>query len=315
MDSKRNIVSIEAGAARAVTRSGRAGSDLLHGGTIFHVTGLTAAMELAAAARRFLENEYPARSSETLHDPALPFTEVQSLRRRIRESSEFRERAVAVLTAFGLPRDGAYLDAVRLRMTMPGDRPETAATRYIHRDTWYANPGCQWNWWIPLYPVTRERSFALYPTYFDQPIANDSARFRYDEWMAGGGFQSGRPAGQHFPRALAVPAASTAVVPELDAGEVLIFAAAQLHGTLINTSDRTRWTLELRTVLDDDLRNLRTAPNCDNASTGTVLRHMYRLDDGSVPPEEVVERYTAFTAGPGASPSFAGRARWDGRSE
>lgn len=312
---KRNIVSLNAVAARRHVRSGSFGRALLKHGRIFRITGLPAAQNLATAARLFLERAHPARPVERLHDPALPFAEVQTLRRRIRESEDFRGLAVDVLTACGLAGAGTYLDAVRLRMTMPGERPETAPTRFAHRDTWYANPACQWNWWIPLYPVTRERSFALYPEYFTQAIANDSAKFRYDEWMTGGGFQSGRPAGQHFPRALEVPDPTGAVVPELDAGEVLVFAAAQLHGTLINSSDRTRWTLELRTVLDDDLHNLRGVVNVDNRSGGTVLRDMYRLDDRSVPPEDVVRRFADATAAPGVSPSFAGRAPRDADSD
>ena len=74
-------------------------------------------------------------------------------------------------------------------------------------------------------------------------------------------------------------------------GGFLIFSAAQLHSTVPNTTDRTRYSIDFRTVNLDDLLEDRAAPNVDSACTGTNLGDFMRASDLEPLAEDVIERY------------------------
>jgi hypothetical protein len=74
-------------------------------------------------------------------------------------------------------------------------------------------------------------------------------------------------------------------------GGVLIFSGAQLHSTVQNTTGRTRFSIDFRTVNIDDLAEGRGAPNLDSACTGTTLRDFLRARDLEPLPEEIVAMY------------------------
>jgi hypothetical protein len=62
-------------------------------------------------------------------------------------------------------------------------------------------------------------------------------------------------------------------------GDAIIFAAAQLHASAPNTSGRTRFSLDFRTINLDDLEQGRGAPNIDCEAKGTTLPDFLRLGD------------------------------------
>ena len=74
-------------------------------------------------------------------------------------------------------------------------------------------------------------------------------------------------------------------------GGVTIFSGAQMHSTVPNTSGRTRFSIDFRTVHIDDVVAKRGAPNMDSACTGTVLRDFLRGTDFSHIPEDIVSLY------------------------
>jgi hypothetical protein len=96
------------------------------------------------------------------------------------------------MSEHGFSPEANALDSARLRaVTDHGhENPLAAAAYTAHRDTWYANPQAQINWWIPLFDVSEGETFAFFPLYFDKPVANDSAAFDYDKWSEQVGFQS-----------------------------------------------------------------------------------------------------------------------------
>jgi hypothetical protein len=55
-------------------------------------------------------------------------------------------------------------------------------------------------------------------------------------------------------------------------GGIIAFSGAHLHSSVPNTSGKTRFSVDFRTVHLDDLVARRGAPNMDSACTGTVLR-------------------------------------------
>lgn len=49
-----------------------------------------------------------------------------------------------------------------------------------------------------------------------------------------------------------------------NSGEMLIFSGSHLHGTVANTTDQVRFSVDFRLIHLQDLINKRGAPNVDN---------------------------------------------------
>ena len=64
-----------------------------------------------------------------------------------------------------------------------------------------------------------------------------------------------------------------------------------------NTTDRTRFSIDFRTVNLDDLLEHRSAPNIDAACTGTTLADFVRASDLEPLPEDVIESYRVVASG------------------
>jgi hypothetical protein len=62
-------------------------------------------------------------------------------------------------------------------------------------------------------------------------------------------------------------------------GDVTLFSAAQLHSTAPNTSGRTRFSLDFRTVSLADLRARAGAHNVDARAIGTTIGDFLRASD------------------------------------
>lgn len=143
-----------------------------------------------------------------------------------------------------------------------------------HRDTWYASPPCQVNWWLPIDDLAADRALALYPRYFTLPVPNTSDRFDYAAWVRDahdGASEHVRTDSRPHPAPLVPidPAAGVRFVG--DAGAAVPFSGAHLHATVPNESGVTRFSLDFRTVHLEDVRGGRGAPNVDAACTGTTL--------------------------------------------
>ena len=74
-------------------------------------------------------------------------------------------------------------------------------------------------------------------------------------------------------------------------GGTIVFSAAQLHSTVPNTTSRTRFSIDFRTVNLDDLVEGVGAPNIDSECTGTTLRDFLRASDLEPLPEDVIAQY------------------------
>jgi hypothetical protein len=69
------------------------------------------------------------------------------------------------------------------------------------------------------------------------------------------------------------------------------FSAAQLHSTVPNTSNVTRYSVDFRTVHLDDVLSRNGAPNVDSACTGTTMGDYLRGTDCSHLPKEAMAVY------------------------
>ena len=184
----------------------------------------------------------------------------------------------------GVDPERTYFDVPRLRVGPHSDYL-TAGVSYAykaHRDIWYSSPSAQINWWLPVWDVTPDRTMAFYPRYWGNPIKNSSKNFDYGEWV-------------NFGRKLATtqlnedtrkhPLPEEELLPEDEfrfgaaTGDVVVFSAAHLHATVPNTSKKTRFSMDFRTIDIDDLRKGIGAPNIDSAARGSTISDFLRVSD------------------------------------
>jgi hypothetical protein len=164
----------------------------------------------------------------------------------------------------------------------------------LHRDSWFASPLCQQNWWIPIYDIGPDDALAFHPAYFDQAVLNSSSDYNQYDWNL-----YGRRVASQFvkadPRKVPKPEQPMELDPQIRlisrAGGAIMFSGAQMHSTVPNTAMRTRFSIDFRTVHIDDLVNRRGAANVDSAPTGTTLWELMRADNYSRIDESVIRLY------------------------
>jgi hypothetical protein len=256
----------------------------IYAGTVYRLPPTPASARLVEEALTLLGQELgdggpPREAQFRLSDDEF-FRRAGRLRKALYCDPHCHQAVRELIAGLGFdPRRTAF-DPVRLRVVAHRgfENPRAAPVYYAHRDTWYANPQAQITWWIPLHDVGEEETFVFYPDYFDRPVSNNSEEFDHDRWMRDGWSLK---VGWQDPNA-----GTTALYPAMTgagdfgrvltfscrAGEVVLFAGAHFHQTRPNTTGRTRFSLDFRTVdLDDHARGV-GSPNVDNRSTGSALR-------------------------------------------
>jgi hypothetical protein len=201
-----------------------------------------------------------------------------------------------ILAEIGCNPGNTYFDVPRMRTATSGGYLTSgiAYAFHPHRDTWYSAPTSQINWWMPIYDIEPDSAMAFHTRYWDTPIDNESNEFNYYEYVQ----TSRKDAAKHVKKDTRKQPRATAPV-ELDpqlrvitrAGGMLLFSGAHLHSTVPNTTDRTRFSIDFRTVHLDDVAAKKGAPNIDSACIGTALRDFMRASDLSRIPEELVLPY------------------------
>lgn len=270
-------------------------------GDVFLYSATPASIALVEFARELIEEAFGERDPQTAQYD-MPVEEfvalLADLKPRFINHPTCKKLLPAVMEDLGMDVGQTYFDVPRLR-TSTADHYLDSGISYAyhaHRDCWYAAPFCQVNWWIPVYEVVPENVFALHPQYFDRPVRNGSSRYDYADWTA-----VSRPtAAQHVysdtrdqpkPEEPVDLDTQIRLVPE--PGGIMIFSGAHLHSTVTNTSGRTRFSIDFRTVHIDDVRSRRAAPNVDALCRGTTLRDFYRAADLERIPESLAAEYEA----------------------
>ncbi len=205
-----------------------------------------------------------------------------------------------ILAEIGCNPSNTCFDVPRMRTATSGGYL-TSGMGYAfhpHRDTWYSAPTSQINWWMPIYDIEPDSAMAFHTRYWDTPIDNESNEFNYYEYVQ----TSRKDAAKHVKkdtRKQPRPTAPVELNPQLRvitrAGGMLLFSGAHLHSTVPNTSGRTRFSIDFRTVNIDDVAAKTGAANIDSACTGTALRDFLRASDLSRIPEELVLPYENAT--------------------
>jgi hypothetical protein len=218
------------------------------------------------------------------------------LKRRFIHHPETKDLLQNVLKAFGCDLEQTYLDVPRLRAVTHGGCLTSGVgyAHHPHRDTWYSAPMCQVNWWLPIYPFTKESGIAFHPQWWNAPIKNGSGSFNYYEWNADGrknAAQYMKSDTRRQPKPEEEISLDPQIRPICEPGGVILFSAAQLHSTVPTTSGQTRSSIDFRTVHCNEVVGMAGAPNIDSASTGTSLRDFMRGSDLQRSPANIVDQY------------------------
>jgi hypothetical protein len=202
----------------------------------------------------------------------------------------------ALLEELGCNMEQTYFDVPRLRTACAGDYLSSGLAYAFkpHRDTWYSTPMSQLNWWLPVYPIESDNAMAFHPGYWDKPVQNSSELFNYQDWNNTGRRQAASQVGKDT-RVQSEALEPMQLEPEIrlvtGVGGVIAFAAAQMHSTVPNTTNLTRFSIDFRTVDARDTSQQRGAPNIDSMSTGTTMMDYLRGTDLSHFPDEEIERH------------------------
>jgi len=293
----------------------------LYRGSLFVYSPSASVLSLCDFTRELIEATFHPYDPRTVQQH-LPVERCVELLARLKPEfihhPRSKELIQRVLAERGCDLDKTYFDVPRLRTAFPSDYLSSgiAYAFHPHRDTWYSAPLSQINWWLPVYEFAPENGLALHPQFWDSVVPNNSNTYNYYKWN-----RTGRQnAASHIkadtriqPRPQGSLEPDTPLRVVVNAGGVMLFSAAQLHSTVLNTCGLTRYSIDFRTVNVDDLRNRHGAANIDSACTGTTLRDYIRASDFTRLAEDVVALYldgteVDFTPSPSGEPVETGRA-------
>lgn len=284
---------------------------LLYDGAIFFHAPSESAVKLCQLARELVEEAFAPMDPRKIQDAMSPeqASEILSvLKPKFIHHPKAKEYMQGMLAELGCSLEKTYFDVPRLRTAFPGDYLKTgiAYAFHPHRDTWYSAPFNQINWWLPVYPISSENCMAIHPRYWSEPIRNGSSQYNYHRWNLESRFNAAQQV-MADTRVQPRPEEPVELEPQFrlicEPGAAYQFSSAQLHSTVPNTSDLTRYSVDFRTVHLDDVRTRTGAPNIDSACTGTSMGDFLKGTDFSRLPAEALALYQDGTERQYESPS------------
>jgi len=281
----------------------------LYGGELFVFSPTPSSLELVRFGRELVCAAFAPMDPETAQFslPVEKYVEVLTrLKPQFIHHPKCKELLSGILRELGCDPAKTYFDVPRMR-TATSNEYLTAGIAYAfhpHRDTWYSAPMFQINWWIPMYDIEPRNAMAFHLRYWARAVRNGSAEYNYAEWNR----ESRKNAAQHITvdtRKQPRPEEPVKVDPQVrlicPAGGIIVFSGAHLHSTVPNTSGRTRFSIDFRTVNLDDATIDGGALNVDSASTGTTMGDYLRCTDLAHLPAELIARYDSAPVAGGST--------------
>jgi hypothetical protein len=271
----------------------------LYQGQLFVFSAIPSVIALCEFARELLQEAFgslDAREAQH-HLPAQDYIAILAkLKPKFVHHPRSKELLQHILEELGCDLSKTYFDVPRLKSVTHGGEQASGLTYGIHphRDTWYSSPFCQVNWWLPVYPIGMDSALAFHPRYWKEPVRNGSSRFNHYRWnkyarkAAADNFEEYT---QNQPQPEEPIEIESQLRPIFPVGGIVLFSGAQLHSAVPNTSGKTRFSIDFRTVHVDDVVAKIGAPNIDSAATGTTLRDFLRGTDFSRLPDHIVALY------------------------
>ena len=265
--------------------------DALYAGEIMRFSGLPSMAALVAFTRSFVEEQLAPHPPVEIHrylDSRALSTRLAEVQREYSRSAEVRRLWRELFEAVGLDPADTARDRLKVRFQVhreAGEAPawsRSTATVGFHRDSWGTNLAAQVNWWAPVWPITANRTFAIYPRLWDVPIPNNSADFDLADVM-----ERLRTAPETVGAGQLAPCPTQAMDSAggapvvLEPGEIIAFSGAHAHVGIPNHTGLTRISLETRTVSISDVQAQRGAPNVDGEARWVAPGLFRRLNDGA----------------------------------
>jgi ectoine hydroxylase-related dioxygenase (phytanoyl-CoA dioxygenase family) len=196
-------------------------------------------------------------------------------RTQFRKNQDIASVYRRALIAAGADPKTTFIDKLSLRGAPPFDTPYAPGFGALppHRDSWGAGLDCQINWWLPFYEITPERTMAIFPRYWHQPIANDSEGWDWRRAMKEPGYP-------RLPAAQEPVDWSEAFYVVVAPGSLVAFSASHLHASVPNTTGQARISSDTRTVDLAHLRHGIGAPNVDRAAGTPNLDWFHHIETG-----------------------------------
>jgi len=216
----------------------------LHAGQVFVFSPRPSTIALCEFAREMIETAFapldPRDAQASL--PVEKFVAILAdLKPRFTNHPEAKHLIQGILSEYGCDLSNTYFDVPKMRSMTHGEylKSGIAYALHPHRDTWYASPPCQQNWWLPIYEIRSENSMAFFPRYWSQGVRNSSGSYDHYDWN-----REGRKNAAQYIKADTRRQPRPQEPMELDtqlrlvcrAGGLILFSGAQMHATVPNTS-------------------------------------------------------------------------------
>ncbi len=271
---------------------------LIYRGDLILLTKLPAVTEFVAFAQEQLAGlfaPHEPREAHSHHTPAELARILGVWKPKFIHHPRSKALLKAIVTAAGFDPAETMYDVPKPRTSYPREHLTTGIAYAFpwHRDTWYAAPPQQINWWLPVSGLTSRNAMKFDLQSFARAVENDSAGF--DSYQANrdrltAASQINRDS-RSRPGAREHDASEELIVLP-SPGQVLLFSGAQLHASVENTSGVARYSVDFRTIDRRDVNSGAGASMVDVHCTGTMLREFVSIvsDEGFT--EELVRQMT-----------------------
>jgi hypothetical protein len=283
---------------------------LLYQGQLFVYSARRPVREFVRFAADFIRDGFGGLEPETAQH-AMPVEGYAELLGRLKPQfihhPESKRHVRAVLEDLGCDPELTYFDVPRLRSSTSSGYLTTgiAYAWHPHRDTWYSAPACQINWWLPVFELAPDNAMAFHPAYWGKPVRNDSDGYNYYEWNKAHRGSAVARLIKEDPRPLPRAIEPLELTPQLrllcPVGGLIVFSGACMHSSVPNTSGKTRFSIDFRTVHVEDARSRAGAPRTDERCTGTTMRDYLRCVDHQGLPEDVIALHDDGTVDQGVA--------------
>jgi hypothetical protein len=271
--------------------------DALYEGGLFVYSPRASTRALCDFTREMIEAAFAPLEPEEAHRelPVERYAQILAeLKPAFIHHPESKRLIRELLAEFGCDPERTYFDVPRLRSSTPNGYLTTgiAYAFHPHRDTWYSAPQCQLNWWLPISELVPDNGIGFHPRYWTQGIKNGSRQYNYAEWNRTSRFDAAKHIGRDTrvqPRAEEPFDWSDEIRPLCPPGGLILFSGAQMHSSVENATDRTRFSVDFRTVHLTEVRTGSGAANVDSECTGTTMEDYLRCSDLSHLPSDLVD--------------------------
>jgi hypothetical protein len=272
--------------------------EALYAGSTLMLKPAPASKKLCEFAWQMIQEAFSPLHPEQAQSelPVTKFSEIISqLKPRFTHSPEAKRFLRELFEELGWGPAKTYFDVPRLRV-VTHSAYLTSGMGYAykaHRDVWYSAPPCQINWWTPINEIQERSAMVIHPRYFDRKVPNNSSDFDAYKWNAEGRknaalyIQNDPRNHPHLQENIDLDWQVLVGRP----GSLMLFSAQHLHATVPNESGRTRFSIDFRTVHEDDILAHKGPKLVDSSSSGTTLRDFIRSTDHGRFSEDVVSSY------------------------